>query len=150
MGYTFTNMKAQIKVIALFIFMAVVCTSNAQTSAAPVENGHEVIDAEMENVNEPGLIYGDQEIAKGEMPQMLMEAEPASGGSGEMEYIWMEYVKIGKFPAQWYPIPSATSSSFQPGPLTKTTQFMRCARRAGSDTFLNSNIVTVQMANTSI
>jgi hypothetical protein len=150
MKQTFTNLKAQITVIALFAFMSVVGTTNAQTSAAPVENGLGVVDAEMENVNEPGLIYGDQEIAKGEMPQMLLDAEPASGGHGEVEYIWMEYVKIGKFSAQWYPIPSATSSSFQPGPLTKTTQFMRCARRAGSDTFLNSNVVTVQMANTSI
>lgn len=148
MEHTTKNILNQLKTGAVMAMLLLSFSAFSQTAVqqSTAEQSQQLIPEEQGNVVTPGVIYGDQEIAKGEIPALLMEAEPASGGIGELEYIWMEYVKVGSLPAQWYPIPSATSADFQPGALTKTTQYMRCVRRSGNDTFLNSNIITVKMA----
>ncbi len=95
------------------------------------------------NILYPGTICCDQVICEGDVPALLTESTPPSGGSGALEYLWMEYIQVGPSNPAWYPIPGATSSSYQPGPLTKTSFFMRCVRRAGCNTFLETNIVTI-------
>lgn len=95
------------------------------------------------NVLYPGTICCDQTICEGEQPAALYEGNPPTGGSGPFEYQWMEYIQVGPSNPQWYPIAGATSSSYQPGPLTQTSFFMRCVRREGCTTFLESNIVTI-------
>ena len=40
-------------------------------------------------------------------------------------------------------INGATNQSYQPGPLTQTSYFMRCVRRAGCTTFLETNIIEI-------
>lgn len=96
-----------------------------------------------QNIVNPGAICCNQTICEGQTPALLTEALAPIGGSGALEYLWMEYIQIGSSPAQWYPIAGATAISYQPGPLTKTTFFMRCVRRAGCENYSESNIVTI-------
>jgi hypothetical protein len=106
--------------------------------------------ADCQNIIFPGTITGDQVINKGDTPGIMFETDPATGGSGELRYLWMEYLQVGSFPGQWYPILSATSSSFQPGALHKTTKFMRCVSREKCNQFIESNTVTIIVKDTEI
>lgn len=96
-----------------------------------------------QNIANPGAICCNQTICEGETPAALTEAFAPIGGSGALEYLWMQYIQIGQSSPQWYPITTATSSSYQPGPLTSTSYFMRCVRRAGCTTYSESNIITI-------
>jgi hypothetical protein len=91
----------------------------------------------------PGVICCNQTICEGETPALLSEVQAPMGGSGPLEYLWMQLVQMGPAGPQWVGIPGATQISYQPGPLTETSFFMRCVRRAGCTTFLESNIVQI-------
>ncbi len=96
-----------------------------------------------DNVTSPGSICCDQTICEGGTPAQLYNTLLPFGGVGNIEYQWLQLVQIGGAPAQWVPIPGATSVNYQPGPLYQTSSFMRCARREGCVAYLESNIVTV-------
>lgn len=96
-----------------------------------------------DSLNIPGSIGGDQVIHPGDVPQLLFENTLPEGGSGSVKYLWMEYLELGSMPGQWYPILSATSANYQPGPLPATRKFVRCATREGCSAWKQSNIVTV-------
>jgi hypothetical protein len=95
------------------------------------------------NTTYPGSICCDQTICAGDVPALLFENAPPLGGVGALQYLWMEYIQVGPSPPQWYGIPGATSINYQPGPLTKTSYFMRCVRREGCANFIETNIVTI-------
>lgn len=95
------------------------------------------------NVLYAGTICCDQVICEGDIPAALYGSTSPSGGSGPLEYLWMEYIQVGPSNPQWYPIVGATNSTYQPGALTQTSFFMRCVRRQNCLTFLESNIVTI-------
>ncbi len=97
------------------------------------------------NVTKPGIICCSQTICEGETPALLYGNPlfPPQGGSGPLEFVWMQYVQVGPNQWLWLPIPGATDSVYQPGPLYATAYFMRCVRRAGCIHFLESNIVTI-------
>ena len=95
-----------------------------------------------ENITNAGSICCNQTICEGEAPAPLVETVAPEGGSGQIEYLWMQFIQIGQAPPQWVAIPGATGSSYAPGPLFETSKFMRCARREGCP-FLESNIVTI-------
>jgi hypothetical protein len=94
------------------------------------------------NITNAGAICCAQTICEGEAPAPLVESIAPVGGSGQIEYLWMQFIQIGQAPPQWVAIPGATGSSYAPGPLFETAKFMRCARREGCP-FLESNIVTI-------
>lgn len=95
------------------------------------------------NVTNAGIICCDQTICEGETPDLLYGVVPPSGGSGPIQYVWMQLIQIGPGPASWMGIPGANSADYQPGPLFETSYFMRCARREGCTTFLESNLITI-------
>ncbi len=95
-----------------------------------------------DNVTNAGVICCGQTICEGEIPAQLVGTIPPSGGSGPIEYQWLQFIQIGQSPPEWMPIPGATNETYQPGPLFETAKFMRCARRQGC-MFLESNIVTI-------
>lgn len=83
-------------------------------------------------------------------PATINSISPPSGGSGEMEIIWM---KTTDDPtdgdAQWILIPGSHSMSYNPPIITETTYFRRCARRAGcSKFFQESAVVTITFSRT--
>lgn len=97
------------------------------------------------NVTNAGLICCNQTICEGETPALLYEVQPPTGGSGAIQFVWMQLIQMGPGLPVWAAIPGATQATYQPGPLFATTSFMRCARREGCTTFLESNIVTVNV-----
>lgn len=96
-----------------------------------------------DNVLSAGLICCNQTICEGETPALITNLQWPSGGTGPIEYQWLQLVQMGPAPPNWVAIPGATNSTYQPGPLTQTAYYMRCARRQGCITFLESNIVTI-------
>ena len=94
------------------------------------------------NVTYAGFICCDQIICEGQTPNAITQVNPPSGGSGAFEYQWMQLVLVNGLPA-WQPIPGANSANYQPGALFETSRYMRCARRAGCNNFLESNIIVI-------
>ncbi len=97
------------------------------------------------NVTYPGIICCNQTICEGETPELLYGVVPPAGGSGPLEYLWMQFVQVGPAPPSWHPIPGATNADYQPGPLYETAYFMRCVRRAGCLYFIESNVITIKV-----
>jgi hypothetical protein len=95
------------------------------------------------NVLNAGVVCCNQTICEGETPALIYNVQLPSGGTGAIEYQWLQLVQMGPGPPNWVAIPGATNLTYQPGPLFQTSYFMRCARRAGCVTFLESNIVTI-------
>lgn len=96
-----------------------------------------------DNVLNAGVICCDQTICEGQTPALIYNALPPTGGTGNILYQWMQLVQMGPAMPTWMAIPGATGIDYQPGPLTQTSYFMRCAKRQGCNFFLESNIVTI-------
>ncbi len=96
-----------------------------------------------ENVLNAGVVCCNQTICEGETPALLYNVQSPSGGSGQIEYQWLQLIQVGQAPPNWVAVQGANGPTYQPGPLFETAYFMRCARRAGCTTFLESNIVTI-------
>jgi len=96
-----------------------------------------------DNVLNAGAICCNQTICEGQTPALISNSLSPWGGSGAIQYQWLQLIQVGQSPPNWVAIPGATSITYQPGPLFETAYFMRCARRAGCVSFLESNIVTI-------
>lgn len=98
-----------------------------------------------DNVTKAGLICCNQTICEGETPALLYGNPlfPPQGGSGKLQYVWMQYVKTSQGQWTWAAIPGVTDSVYQPGPLYETAYFMRCVRRENCLHFLESNIIKI-------
>ena len=103
-----------------------------------IDAGISIICIELLNA---GTVCCDQIICEGAVPAALTPQFPPSGGSGALEYQWMQLV--GPVLFQWIFIPGATSPSYQPSALFETSYFQRCVRRAGCVNYLESNIITI-------
>lgn len=98
-----------------------------------------------ENIDDPGEIGYDQRLCgPGVDLEPFVSIRDASGGEGEIEYLWMMSTQDGPFdPDIWQAIPNSNAPTYDPGPLYYTTYFARCARREDCITFLETNIVKV-------
>ncbi len=112
-------------------------TANGQLPTLP-------IDPCVDDLTYPGRIGYDQYLcAPGNTPMTIVEVEPASGGSGQIEYLWMYNTTGGPFNNSLYnPVPNSNTPTYSPGPLEATTYFIRCVRRVGCP-FIESNTVVV-------
>jgi len=77
-------------------------------------------------------------------PSTLGSTTAASGGSGALEYIWLSST-TGCPTSLNQAIAGATGATYNPGTITQTTYYRRCARRAGctSFNFGESNCITL-------
>ncbi len=93
------------------------------------------------------IINSDEVICTGDTPQAFINITAPSGGSGPIEYLWLFTTTPGPWmpPAGFTEIPNSNSPTYQPGPLTETTTFIRCARRAGCPDYLESNVFTIEV-----
>lgn len=98
-----------------------------------------------DNVTYAGIVCCTQTICEGEVPELLYEVVPPAGGTGPLQYLWLQFIQVGPAPPSWTGIPGATNADYQPGPLFETAYFMRCVRREGCITFLESNIICVNV-----
>lgn len=106
-----------------------------------------------ENITNPGQIGPNQFICgPGVDPDPILSIVDASGGVGELEYLWMMSTEPIPFnPQIWLPIPNSNVASYDPGPLYETTYYARCARRVGCSTFIEtSNVITIEVGSVAV
>ncbi|MCB9266569.1 MAG: T9SS type A sorting domain-containing protein [Lewinellaceae bacterium] len=102
-----------------------------------------------DNITDPGLIGPNQFLCgPGNDPTEILNIETPSGGSGNIEYLWMMSTQPGPFNTQtWTSIPGATGPSYDPPVLYETTYFTRCVRREDCTVYKESNIVTIEVGS---
>ena len=94
------------------------------------------------NLTSGGSISGNQSGCTGFDPTPFTSTGSPSGGSGTLEIVWMYKNASSNWDFVW--INNSNSLSYDSGPLSETTTFRRCSRRAGcSDWAGESNDVTV-------
>jgi hypothetical protein len=105
-----------------------------------------------DNVTDGGEISADQQFCGDEYnPSPFASISPASGGSGDLEYIWLFCTSNCAPPSSsndpdWTLISGANSETYNPGLLNQTTKFIRCARREGCEEYIGeSNILVVTL-----
>lgn len=105
----------------------------------------------IENINNPGTITANQVLCgPGNVPQPLFELAPATGGVGEIEYLWMYNTEdAGQDISYWQPIPNSNSPNFAPGVIYETTFFTRCVRRNNCP-YLESNVLTIEVGDDAV
>lgn len=106
-----------------------------------------------ENFTDPGEIAynGGPLCGPGNDPDEIVNVELPSGGSGEIEYLWMYSTESGPFnAATWKQVPDSNSPSYDPGPLQETTYFARCARRENCPGFVETNIVKIEVGDDAV
>lgn len=102
---------------------------------------------ECDNITDGGLIgYNEALCGVGADPSEIVNVQYPSGGYGTIEYLWMmSTVPIYNGPGDpnWSIIPNSNSESYDPGPISVTSYYIRCARREGCTDYIGeSNIVT--------
>lgn len=107
----------------------------------------EKMSAQCDNVINGGIIEADEFGCPEPQPwdpSEIISVSLPEGGSGALEFIWMMTTDDPQAPvSQWVPIPNTNSANFDPGPISVTTYYRRCARRAGCVEYVGeSNIVT--------
>ncbi len=98
------------------------------------------------NVTNPGMIGNAQSGCSPFDPSLIQNLQSPSGGSGTLQYVWL--YKNSSTGNNFQQISGATSSSYDPGPLTESTYFRRCARRYGCNDYVGeSNIICMTVTN---
>ena len=98
------------------------------------------------NVTDPGSIGNNETICGVSFdPANIVSLALPTGGSGTIEYVWLVSTNAGN---NYSVIPGANTSSYDPGVITQTTWYRRCARRAGCSDFVGeSNWVMKELTN---
>lgn len=90
-----------------------------------------------DNITDAGEIGFSKSVCFGGATPSIVNLREASGGYGKLEYLWMYSTRSAQFDQLYFvPIPNSNTPSIQPGPLSETTYFVRCARRATCTDFL--------------
>ncbi len=101
------------------------------------------------NVTFAGEIGGAQTSCSAFDPTVLTSVTLPSGGIGNIEYIWLSsLVNVPNTPGNpdWSMITGSTNASYDPGVVSQTTYYIRCARRSNCSSFSGeSNIITVEV-----
>lgn len=99
------------------------------------------------NVTSGGSIGNPQANCGSFDPSTITNVVLPSGGLGTIEYVWLySYVNVPNTVGNphWTPIPNSDASTYDPGVVTQTTYFMRCARRVGCTPWAGeSNVITM-------
>ena len=98
-----------------------------------------------DNVTDGGTIEADEELCPDNNdPAEITSVALPSGGSGAIEYVWLMNTQTSNPPpaAGWTIIPNSDAPTYDPGVITQTTWYIRCARRNGCIEYLGeSNVV---------
>jgi hypothetical protein len=89
---------------------------------------------------------------------MIGNCVSPTGGTGNLQVIWLKSTTSCNYPTttitqieqgldpHWSIIPGATGLTFSPGNVTQQTCYLRCARRAGCPVYVESNIISLNIA----
>ena len=80
-------------------------------------------------------------------PRPIHNIKLPIGGRGDYEYLWMfsEMQADGSY-GPFKPIPGATGVSYDPGPVTVNTYFVRCVRTENCEDYVESNRALITYA----
>ena len=100
-----------------------------------------------DNATNGGEIAGDEQECPNPIfdPSLITNVTLPSGGTGNLEYIWIFSTDVDPFGAnaQWTPIIGTNAPEYDPDPINITTHYRRCARREGCTDYIGeSNIVS--------
>jgi len=102
------------------------------------------------NVTFPGNISGNQESCGPFDANIIANVNSPSGGCGNIEYIWIKsHTNVfsgGGTGSPWSTIPGANGPSYDPGFVSQTTYYRRCARSSGCLYYIGeSNIICIEI-----
>ncbi len=104
-----------------------------------------------DNVLSGGSVTGNEVLCGPDAdPAPITNLVFPSGGSGELEYLWLMSHKPSYTPGDpdWLEIPNSNSPNYDPGIINDTTYYIRCARRKGCDNYPGeSNIIRKAVKN---
>lgn len=103
-----------------------------------------------DNVSSGGAIQGEESGCPSPVwyPSAINSAALPTGGSGELEYVWVFTTDDPDFPyAQWWPIPNSNSPNYTPVPISVTTYYRRLARRAGCAAYAGESNIIAKIAS---
>ncbi len=137
-------MPKQALLVLLLIFTSIL---PGRSTSNTINSTHSVTTCD--NATNGGQIEGDEIGCPNPVfdPSLITNVIFPSGGSGNLEYIWI-YTTIDPLQpvSLWVPIPGSNASEYDPGPITQTTWYRRCARREGCDDYVaESNYVVKEI-----
>ena len=94
------------------------------------------------NITNGGRIAGEESFCGTYNPTLITSEISAAGGaeSRDIEYLWL--ASTVDCPSEIEDqIPGATGPTYDPGPITETTYFVRCSRRLGCTVWVESNCI---------
>jgi len=99
-----------------------------------------------DNITDGGDICCNQTGCAPYDPAELASSSPPSGGSGGMEIVWL--YKNASTGWNYQTIADANGLTYNPGEISETTTYRRCARRAGCTEYIGeSNEITITVNN---
>jgi len=135
------NLHTQLVIATRFIsvFLFVIVCSLFTTS-------HLQAQASCNNVTSGGSISGEETGCANPTfdPSLITSIQAPTGGSGAIEYLWMKTTGDPTAPFNaWDIIPRAKGETYDPLPISTTTHYARCSRRAlCSDYNGETNVIT--------
>ena len=126
--------------------------ADSQEFCGTCGDGYVIDIANCDNLTDGGTIGDDEVLCDNNFTATTITSiEDVSGGSGTIEYLWMQNTVSGTPPVQnlanWVEIPNSNAPTYTPGTLSQTTWFIRCARRSACTYYTGeSNVIkkTVQ------
>ncbi|MEM1323569.1 MAG: hypothetical protein AAGG75_25125, partial [Bacteroidota bacterium] len=97
-----------------------------------------------DNITDGGHIDGGEVNCGSFDPGIIGSVSLPSGGSGNIEYLWLGTTDFNLRATQWDTLLAgpAAGPTFDPGPITQTTYYLRCSRRENCELFVGeSNII---------
>ena len=93
-----------------------------------------------DNVTNGGTIGYDESNCGSYDPALIVNVNLPSGGAGDIEYVWLAST-AGCPDNINQAIPNSNSPEYDPPTINQTTWYIRCSRRVGCTTFVESNCV---------
>ena len=95
------------------------------------------------NVTNGGIIGDDESFENPYDPAPIENVETPSGGTGTIEYMWLS--STSGCPGLGDEISNSNSPSYDPGPISETTYYLRCSRTEGCITYYESNCIVKEV-----
>ena len=105
-----------------------------------------------DNVTDGGEIEANETLCPdNDDPAEMTSVILPSGGSGALEYVWLMNTQTSNPPpaAGWTVIPNSDAPTYDPGSISQTTWYIRCARRNGCTEYLGESNVIEKTFNSS-
>jgi hypothetical protein len=97
-----------------------------------------------DNITDGGIIGFDESNCGSYDPALIENVALPSGGSGDIEYVWL--ASTAGCPNNInQAIPNSNSPEYDPPTINQTTWYLRCSRRVGCTTFVESNCVVKEV-----